>query len=263
MHRFKIFTILSLLLTLTFSFKSTGYKSVAKIRKVVIDAGHGGHDPGNLGTKSNHTVEKDVALKVALKLGNYIKTNFKDVEVIYTRDSDKFIQLYERAAIANRNNADCFISIHCNSATAAAHGTETFVMGVHKNDANLNVALKENSSILLEEDYEKNYDGFDPRSPEAYIMFSMYQNAFLNQSLSLASKIENVMATETNRKSRGVKQAGFVVLYQTTMPSVLVEIGFLTNSEEEKFLASSAGQDKVASSLFKAFKSYKEDNEVK
>ena len=159
-----------------------------KVTKVVIDAGHGGKDPGCNGIR---TKEKDVALAVALKLGKYIEQNFPDVTVIYTRKDDNFVELFQRAEIANKNKADLFISIHCNAnPSTSATGVETYVMGLHKSEANLNVAKKENASILYEDNYKKKYDGFDPNLPEAYIIFSLYQNAYLDQSVSLASDVE-------------------------------------------------------------------------
>jgi N-acetylmuramoyl-L-alanine amidase len=225
-----------------------------KVRTVVIDAGHGGHDSGCHGSAS---YEKNVALSVSLKLGKLIETNFPDVKVIYTRKTDVFVELYRRAQIANENKADLFICIHCNSGPKTAFGAETFVMGLHKSDDNLNVARRENAVILKEDNYEKKYDGFDPNSPEANIIFSLYQNAFLTQSLYFAERVQHEFRTHANRFNRGVKQAGFLVLYRTTMPSVLIETGFLTNHEEERFLKSEAGQHKMAVSILRAFSSYK------
>jgi N-acetylmuramoyl-L-alanine amidase len=230
------------------------------IHKVVIDAGHGGHDPGCV---NKSTKEKDIALNIAKKLGNYITSNFSDVEVIYTREDDSFVELYRRAQIANENNADLFISIHCNSSPQkTSYGTETFVMGLHKSDANLEVAKKENAAILYEDNYTEKYDGFDPNSPEANIIFSLYQNAFLEQSLNFATKIQTQFREKLGRLDRGVKQAGFLVLFKTTMPSVLIEVGFLSNSEEEEYLNSSKGQDNIASAIYNAFKKYKAENEA-
>ncbi|GAB4248326.1 MAG: N-acetylmuramoyl-L-alanine amidase [Vicingaceae bacterium] len=230
------------------------------VKKVVIDAGHGGHDGGCQGAFSN---EKDVALAISLKLGKYIEENFEDVEVIYTRKTDVFIPLYERAKIANKANADLFICIHANAGSKTAYGCETYVMGLHKTESNLKVAQRENASILLEEDYETKYSDFDPNSPESYIAIALRQNAFLDQSLSLAAKIQKQFKERVGRHDRGVKQAGFLVLHQTAMPSVLIETGFLTNPEEEKFLNSEIGQDYMASAVYRAFKEYKKELEVK
>ncbi len=234
--------------------------NASKISTVVIDAGHGGHDSGCIG----HSVakEKDVALKISLQLGKYIEDNIEDVKVIYTRKTDVFIQLHERAAIANRNNSDLFISIHCNaSSNKAAYGTETYIMGLHRTEANLSVAKRENAVIELEDDFEMHYDGFDPNSPEAHIIMSLNQNAYIEQSSNIADKIQTQFKQRVNRVDRGVKQAGFLVLYKTTMPSILVETGFLTNKEEERFLNSTKGQDYIASAIYRAFKDYKNDVE--
>lgn len=235
--------------------KANIYKNGTEVRTVVIDAGHGGHDTGCLGhTRVN---EKVVALNIALKLGSYIEENFKDVKVIYTRKTDVFVELEERAAIANRNNADLFISIHCNAASSAAFGTETYVMGLHKTEGNLNVAKRENSVIALEENHENRYEGLDLNSDEAYIIMSLTQNAFLGQSINFADKIQTQFRERVGRHDRGVKAAGFWVLWRTAMPSVLIETGFLTNASEEKFLNSAQGQDYIASAIYRAFKDYK------
>ncbi|MCS6934714.1 MAG: N-acetylmuramoyl-L-alanine amidase [Chitinophagales bacterium] len=229
------------------------------IRTVVIDAGHGGKDPGAIGP--GKTFEKDIALVIALKLGDYIQKNFPNINVIYTRKSDVFLELYERANIANKNKADLFISIHVNSSpNKETYGTSTYVLGLHRTEANLEVAKRENSVINLEEDRDKNYE-FDPNTPEGHIIMSMKQNAFLDQSIEFASKVENQFENYARRKSLGVKQAGFYVLYKTTMPSILAEIGFISNAEEEKFLNTTKGQDLIATSLFNAFKDYKNELE--
>jgi N-acetylmuramoyl-L-alanine amidase len=221
---------------------------------IVIDAGHGGKDPGALGSFSN---EKNVTLAIALKTGEYIEQNIKNVTVIYTRRTDTFVELKDRANIANKNNADLFISIHANWASSKnIHGTETFIMGLAKDDQNLEVAMKENEVILMENDYSTKYEGFDPKSPESYIMFTLMQNIFQKQSTDLASKIQTQYKDNINKTDRGVKQAGFWVLFMTTMPSVLTETGFITNLAEEKFLNSSQGQNYVASSIFKACNEY-------
>lgn len=224
---------------------------------IVIDAGHGGHDPGCHGTKHK---EKDVALAIALKLGNYIETNCPDVKVVYTRKTDIFLELNERAKIANDNNADLFLCIHCNaSPRKEVFGSETYAMGLHKSKGNLEVAKRENAAILLEDNYKKNYDNFDPNSDEANIIFSIYQNLFLEKSLSLASKIQEYYGKKACRHDKGVKQAGFLVLWKTSMPSLLTETGFLTNPKEEKFLGSKEGQDYMALSMFLAFRKYKDE----
>ncbi len=235
-------------------------KGSYEVRTVVIDPGHGGHDPGCSGA---HSKEKHVCLSVGKFLAEAIEQNFPDVRVIMTRSTDKFIPLNERAAIATRNKADLFISIHCNAIVNASKtmGTETYVLGLHATEANLAVAKRENEAILLEEDYEKNYDGYDPNSPEAHIMFSMFQNAFLQQSLSFADKVQHYSNAEAKRKHRGVKQAGFIVLKYATMPSVLVETGFLTNTTDEAFLRTKTGQRTMANALLLAFRDYKEEME--
>lgn len=226
------------------------------IKTVVIDAGHGGHDPGCSG---NAALEKDVALAISLELAELIQQQHPDVRVILTRSTDVFIPLYKRAAIANQNKADLFISIHCNAAakkSSTAQGTETYVMGLHTMEHNLNVAKRENASILLEENYEQHYD-YDPNSPEGHIMLTMFQNAYLEQSVLFAEQIEKNFGRLSGRKSRGVKQAGFVVLKSTAMPSVLVEAGFLTNETEEDYLYSPEGQKSIATSILTAFSNYK------
>ena len=258
MIRFIRITFLSLSLLLV----STTTQSVGDIpyqlKTIVIDAGHGGHDNGCSGAGSH---EKHVALDIALKLGSYIEQNFPDTKVIYTRKKDVFIELHERARIANRNKADLFISIHCNAATSSAYGTETYVMGLHRTERNLNVAKRENASVLLEDNYQANYDGFDPESSESHIIFSLYQNAYLDQSLKFAAKVEDQFKNRVGRKSRGVKQAGFLVLYKTTMPSVLIETGFLTNPTEGRYMVSNKGQDYLASGIFRAFRAFKKESE--
>ena len=226
-----------------------------KVRTVVIDAGHGGKDPGAVGKKVK---EKDITLKVALKTGEYIKQHCPDVEVIYTRKSDVAVSLMKRAQIANSHNADMFISIHCNATTSSqAYGVETFVMGEHKNSSNLEVAKLENAAILHEDNANEDYDDFNIDSPEAYIMLNLFQSEYKNASLDIAERIQNQLVKRVGRKDRGVQQAGFLVLYKTAMPSVLVEIGFLSNPAEEKFLASEDGQTYIASAIFRAFRDYK------
>ncbi|MCK8520703.1 N-acetylmuramoyl-L-alanine amidase [Aquimarina sp. D1M17] len=221
---------------------------------VVLDAGHGGHDPGNRG---NGYKEKEIALKVVLSVGAVLEKDPR-FKVVYTRKTDKFIELHERGKIANKANADLFVSIHCNSHRSQAFGTETFVLGLHANDENFSVAKNENSVILLEDNYEANYDGFDPNSPESIIGLTLMQEEYLDQSLTLASFVQNRFKKALDRKSRGVKQAGFVVLHQTYMPSVLIELGFLTNIKEGKYLNSKKGQDEMAKSITTSIVDYKE-----
>jgi N-acetylmuramoyl-L-alanine amidase len=233
------------------------------IKTIVIDPGHGGKDSGTLGTKRFKIYEKHVALSVSLKLGNYIAEEFPDVKIIYTRDTDVFLELNERTEIANKSNADLFISIHCDGFTnPKPSGASVFVMGMSKLKANMDVAMRENSAIYLEDNYQQKYDGFDPKSAESYIVFSLMQNTYLNQSLQIAEEVENEFSTRANRKSRGVKQAPFYVISRTNMPSILVECGFLTNPKEEEFLHSDLGQDYIASAIFRAFRSYKQNIEI-
>ena len=224
------------------------------IKTIVIDAGHGGKDDGATGPTGKK--EKNLALAVALKLGAYITANFPEIKVIYTRKTDVFIELYERAAIANRNKADLFISIHLNSSTdPLACGSESWVLGLHRSESNLDVAKRENSVIKLEDQFENNYE-FDPNSEAGHIIMSMAQNAYLDQSITLAANVEEEFETKVKRKNRGVKQAGFMVLYKTAMPATLIELGFISNPDEEHFLAGEEGQDLMASAIFRAFRTY-------
>ena len=228
---------------------------------IVIDAGHGGRDSGAKGAIS---FEKNIALAIALKTGEYIEQNLTNVTVLYTRKNDTFVELKDRATFANKNNADLFISIHSNWAkTRNIRGTETFIMGLAKDEQNLEVAMKENEVILLENDFSTKYENFDPKSPESYIMFTLMQNIYQEQSTNLASKIQTEYKESIKRIDRGVKQAGFWVLFMTTMPSVLTETGFITNPEEEKYLNSKQGQDFIASSIFNACREYVNDLDSK
>jgi|APSaa5957512622_1039677.scaffolds.fasta_scaffold08609_3 N-acetylmuramoyl-L-alanine amidase len=228
---------------------------------LVIDPGHGGKDPGAVLGKAR---EKDIVLDIALKLGNYIKTNFPETKVIYTRKKDVFIPLNQRAIIANKNKADLFISIHANSVDRkSVQGAETFVLGQHRSKDNLEVAKTENSVILLEDDYSTTYEGFDPKSPESYIMFELVQDEYLEQSVMFASAIQDQFRERAKRIDRSVKQAGFLVLRQTTMPSVLVEAGFLSHTSERNYLLSETGKSNIASAIFRAFRDYKKKIEVK
>lgn len=225
------------------------------VRRIVIDPGHGGKDPGAVGKFSK---EKDIVLEVSLMLGQMIERFCPDVEVFYTRTTDDFIELHRRAKIANDKNADLFLSIHCNaSKRAEAHGFEFFVMGLDKSEKNLEVAKLENASILLEENYEQTYDGIDPNSSEAYIIFSLFQHAYLEQSLIFADKLMNAFQQYVQLHNRQIKQAPFLVLWRTTMPSVLVELAFISNPEEEKFLNSTEGKKKMAYALYYGFVLYK------
>lgn len=229
------------------------------VKTIVLDAGHGGHDPGALGKISK---EKDNALAIILKLGKYIETNYPDVKVIYTRKTDVFVELNERANIANRNNADLFISVHLNANdNHDAYGAATYCLGLHKTADNLEVEKRENSVIDLEADKSK-YD-VDPGSPEFQIQLELMQNAFLDQSISFADNVQDEFKNTIKRKSNGVKQAGFLVLWKTSMPAVLIETGFITNVEEEKFLASGDGQDYIAKSIFNAFSTYKKNMDAR
>ena len=226
------------------------------IKTVVIDAGHGGKDPGCHGSSAH---EKNVCLSMALELGKKIKQAYPGVKVIYTRDKDVFVELDERARIANKANADLFICIHANSASPSAYGTETYVLGLHKTDAQAKIADRENSTIYLEDDKGEKYKDFD-MSPDAIIARQLQLSVFLDQSISFASKLQAEFKS-IGRHDRGVRQAGFLVLYKTTMPSVLIETGFLTNVEEEKYLADTTNQRKMAGAMFKAFEKYKTELE--
>lgn len=231
--------------------------------RLVLDAGHGGKDSGAVGALF---YEKDIALGITLKLGQYIEQNLLDVEVVYTRKEDVFVPLHERAALANEQEADLFISIHCNSLGKSGRqveGTETYVLGLHRANDNLVTAKRENQAIYLENDYEQNYESFAYNSDEMHIMLSMYQSAFLEQSIALAERVESEFKGLGKRSSRGVKQAGFLVLRETTMPSVLIETGFLSNAKEERFLGSYQGQAIIASSIYRAIKAFKAELEGK
>lgn len=236
-------------------------KDLYHVQTVVIDPGHGGAKPGAQGRQAQ---EKTITLSVAKKFGRLIEDNYPDVKVIYTRTGDEDISLAERAHIANRNKADLFISIHANShPTSSPTGVETFVMGLSESRANLEVARKENADILLEADYRYNsdYQGFDPNAPETYVMLTMYQNAFIDKSLNLAQAIQNQYRQNLKTINRGVKQAELYVLYKTTCPSVLTEIGFISNPTEEAFMLSDEGQARIAVSLFNAFMNFKATEE--
>ena len=250
-RQFTIKVVLSLVLSMP-------YMLHGQIRHVVLDAGHGGKDPGAV---AFNTQEKDVALSVTLKVGKLIEKHLSSIEVSYTRESDKFVELFQRAKIANSKEADFFISIHANAASSeSARGTETFVLGLHRNNANLEVVRRENAVISLEGEHQQEY--VDIASPEAQILLELHQQNYLDQSIQLASLIENRFIKHTGLNSRGVKQAGFLVLYKTSMPSVLIEVGFLTHREECQFLASETGQNILAESIFFAFQDFVEKNSI-
>jgi N-acetylmuramoyl-L-alanine amidase len=232
-----------------------------KIHTVVIDPGHGGKDSGANGKISK---EKDIVLAIGLKLGKYVEENLPEVKVVYTRTTDEFIPLYQRAEIANKANADLFISIHANSNPRPdPNGAYTLVLGLHRAEENFEVAKRENSVILLEDDYSARYENFDPNSPESYIIFSLLQNVYFDQSINFAEMVQDQFRERAKRIDRGVKQQGLLVLAQTSMPGVLIETGFISNPDEEKYLNSEEGQDYLASSIFRAFRDYKNEIEAK
>ena len=250
----KIFTILFLLLYVGVNARDNTINGALTLKTVVIDAGHGGHDPGALG---KHVQEKAITLAVALKLGELIKKNLPQVKVIYTRSTDVFIELNKRAEIANKNDADLFISIHVNSnPNINASGVDTWVLGQYKTNENFQVAKEENKVILAESNYTSQYEGFDPNSAESYIIFNLMQNAFIGQSLEFATDVQ-LKVSDAKRKDRGVESAPFLVLWKTTMPSVLVETGFISNANDEELLMTEEGQLQMATIIFSAFKDYK------
>lgn len=232
----------------------TGYV----LKRVIIDAGHGGKDPGAIGTGRHENTESDVALSVSLQLRDYILEFYDSVEVIMTRDTDEFIELRQRTKIANDAKADLFVSIHCNTnGNHSAKGTETYVIGVSKEKSNLALAKRENQVIMLEDNYEEHYQGFDPNSPETMVGLTMMQQNYLNNSILFADLVQKQFTHRVGRKNRGVKQAGYWVISYTMMPSVLIELGFISNNEEEDFLNSDKGQVYMASAIYRAFKDYK------
>jgi len=225
------------------------------VDRIVIDPGHGGKDPGASG---KHSREKDIVLAIAIKTGDLIEANLKDISLIYTRKTDVFIPLNTRASIANNSKADLFISIHCNSnPSSQPKGSETYIMGMHKSEENLQVAMLENSAILLEDDYQTNYEGFDPSSTENHIIFNFFQNSFQSQNIDMATAVQTEFKRNTAVRDRGVKQAGFWVLYKTAMPGILIELGFLSNSTDEAYLLSEKGQNQMAKAIYNALKAYK------
>ncbi|MFO0321908.1 MAG: N-acetylmuramoyl-L-alanine amidase [Bacteroidota bacterium] len=290
LKKYKLLFSFLMLIMLIGAFKIPKQDPKRKIKIVVIDPGHGGKDPGCSGLHHN---EKTVALSVGLKLGKYIEENIKDVKVIYTRKTDVFVDLEDRAKIANDYKADLFISIHCNAAgkpvmikdkktgklraktfknskgkyivvetvRTEPYGSETYVMGLKNEEGKMKVAQRENSVILLEDNYQSKYEGFDPDSYESYIIMSNYTSAYVAQSASLAIKIQDEYSNKAGRLDKGVHRQSLWVLWRTSMPSVLTEIGYLTNPKEEKFLGSEKGQEYIASCLFRAFRKYKDEIE--
>jgi N-acetylmuramoyl-L-alanine amidase len=255
-NRFNLFLLLLVIFGGRNSYGQNTTLERPTIKTIVIDAGHGGKDPGCHGASAN---EKNVCLSIALKLGDQIKKKYPGIKVIYTRDKDVFVELDQRANIANKAKADLFICIHANAASPSAYGAETYVLGLHRTESQQKVAERENSTIFLEDDKGEKYKDFD-MSPDAIIARQIQLSVFLDQSISFADKLQKEF-TKLNRYNRGVKQAGFLVLYKTTMPSVLIETGFLTNPAEEKFLGDTIGQKKMALSMFSAFESYKNELE--
>lgn len=250
---FPFYIVLALLLT-SFYPNSNYRKNDGKFT-VVLDAGHGGHDPGNLG---NGYLEKNIVLNIVLKAGALLEKH-SDIKVIYTRKDDTFVDLYVRGEIANKAEADLFVSVHCDSHTSNAHGAGTFVLGLNANKQNFEIAKKENSVIYLEDDYKSRYADYDINSPESVIGLTIMQEEFLDQSIALAKTIQDNFANSLNRLDRKVKQAGFIVLHQTFMPSVLVETGFLTNTEEGAYLNSKKGQSQMGTAIAEALMAYKQN----
>lgn len=256
-HFIRFFTFVFLL---TFSCQLFAQQDMGKIKCICIDAGHGGYDPGAINGKVK---EKDITLAIALKLGALIKKHYPDIKVIYTRNKDIAVDLRERGKIANRAKAQLFISIHVNSVKKNTNvkGVETYVLGLHKSETSLQVAMKENEAIHYEDDYTVKYDGFDPTKTESYIMFNFMKNSFLINSMAFASVVQKNLVANLKANDREVRQAGFIVLMDVGMPSVLIETGFITNPSDLKVLTSQDGQNKIAQSVFNAFKTYKTDTE--
>lgn len=254
--------MLGLMFVLLPAHKPAAHVAGSQLKTIVIDAGHGGLDPGCNG--ANEIWEKAVTLAISLKVGKLIEDSLDGVTVLFTRKTDKFVELWERPEIANKNKADLFVSIHCNSnVNTTAAGSETYFMGLHKTEGNLEVAKRENASVKYETDYKTNakYGGYDPNSPEAHIIMSLYQSAFMAQSMKLSSLVETSTNKISKIKSRGVKQAGFLVLWRTAMPSILIETGFLTNSHDRAVLKTEDGQKVIARGIFQAIRQYKKDLE--
>lgn len=254
MKTYKVLLFVLLISVLTFSsFRSADKTKTIEKFVVVLDAGHGGHDHGN---KGNGYKESEISLNIVLDIGKQLEAN-PNIKVVYTRKTDVFVDLFERGQIANKAKANLFVSVHCNAHKSDAHGTETFVLGTHRNQTNFEVAKKENSVIFLEDDYKAKYGNFDPNSPESVMSILVSQEEYLDQSIMLASFIQNRFTNKLKRTNRGVKQAGFIVLHQTVMPSVLVEVGFLTNKAEGAYLNSSQGQKDMANNITSAILEYK------
>lgn len=253
LFRIKLFCLLTVLSF--FNVMAIGkQKDAQPITTIVIDPGHGGKDPGTVVGKAK---EKNVVLDIALKLGTFIRNNQKNVKVVYTRDGDYYIPLMDRAQIANKNNADLFISIHANYCKSPEiYGTETYVLGLHRTEDNLEVAKKENSVILLEDDYTRRYEGFNPNLSESYIMFELIQDTHLDQSLRFASILQSNFKTKAQRNDRDVRQAGFLVLRETAMPSVLIETGYLSNKKENSFLLTDEGRSEISKSIYESLTYY-------
>ncbi|MCL3781210.1 N-acetylmuramoyl-L-alanine amidase [Prolixibacteraceae bacterium JC049] len=251
--KYTFLVFVNILLALTSSFAQNNLSNT--LNSVVIDAGHGGRDPG---AKIGRTTEKRIVLDIALKLGQLIEREFPEVNVIYTRKNDTFVPLYKRVTIANRANAQLFLSIHANyCGTPSVYGTETFVLGNHKSADNLRVAKKENAAILLEKDHSVRYEGFDPNDPVSYVIFELLQSRFQEQSINLAAIMQKHLKLDARRRDRGVKQAGFLVLKNISMPGALLEVGFMSNPSELRYLGSSSNRSRVAKAIFNGFKQYK------
>ena len=245
--------ILDAIILLAF-YSVEGQQRESQTKTIVIDAGHGGRDPGTI---VGIAKEKNIVLDIALKLGKLIRQNQKNIKVVFTRDGDYFIPLMDRAQVANKVNADLFISIHANYCKSPEiNGTETYVLGLHRTEDNLNVAKKENSVILLEEDYSTRYEGFNPNLSESYIMFELMRDTYLDQSLRFASILQSNFKIQAQRQDREVRQAGFLVLRETSMPSVLIETGYLSNKKENNFLLTDAGRSEIAQSIYKSLINY-------
>jgi len=280
MHIKKVIFLIPVLILFSSAFT---FSQVYKVKTIVIDAGHGGNKPGAKGSMS---LEKDVALQVALKLGKKFEEEMPEIKVLYTRKTDVDVDFYKRAALANDNNADIFISIHCNSMpdrkviagytknkkgvkipryayvkNTTTSGTETFVAGSHRLNEQ-DAAIRENADIKLEKDYKENYNGYDPNDPETFIILSLFKNIFRDKSLKLAKLVQDNYTNNDNRVNRGVKEQGLLILQRCGMPAILTEIGFISNPTEEEYMNSESGQAEIVNSIFKAVKTYKKETET-